>query len=98
METTMSSLLIANIPHDCEENEVHQWITERVIRILGLKLITDVVSHTSPSFAHVQLRNAADAESIAQLLDGQRWKNNVLRVKPLKTVQPTASLRFRVGA
>jgi hypothetical protein len=94
----MSSLLIANIPHDCGENEVRTWMADKGVRVSGLKLITDLVSCTSPSFAHVQLRNPADAESIARTLDGQRWKDQVLRVKPLKVAEPPRALRFKVGA
>ncbi len=94
----MSSLLIANIPHDCEETEVRTWMADRGVRFTGLKLIMDIVSRTSPSFAHVQLRNPADAETIARALDGQRWKDQVLRVKPLKVAEPPQALRFKVGA
>ena len=98
MESNLSSLLIANIPHDCEENDVRTWIANKGVRVIGLKLITDIVSQTSPSFAHVQLRNPSDAETIAKTLDGQQWKDNILRVKPLRVAEPPKALRFKVGA
>src|SRR5262249_53164321 len=98
MESTMSSLLIANIPHDCEENDVRRWMAENGVRVNGLKLITDLVSRTSPSFAHVQLRSPADAEAAARKLDGQKWKDQVLRVKPLRVAEPPHALRFKVDA
>jgi hypothetical protein len=94
----MSSLLLANIPHDCEETDVRNWISQNGVRIVGLKLIADLVTRTSPSFAHVQLRNPAEADAVAKLLDGRKWKDHVLRVKPLKTAEPPQALRFRVGA
>ena len=94
----MSSLLIANIPHDCEETEVRTWITGQGVRVTGLKLITDLVSRTSPSFAHVQLRNPSEAEAIARTLDGKIFRDRILRVKPLRVATPPRALRFKVGA
>ena len=94
----MSSLLLANIPHDCEENDVRNWMNQNGVRIVGLKLIADLVTRTSPSFAHVQLRDPAEADAAASLLDGRRWKDQVLRVKPLKVADSRHALRFKVGA
>ena len=83
MERAMYGLLVANIPHDCEQDEIRSWIEAHGVRVQTLKLISDLVSRTSPEFARVQLENARETDKAASILDGQRLRKSVLRVEAL---------------
>ncbi len=74
MEGTMYSRMVANIPHDCESEEILSWIEAHGVRVRTLKVISDLVSRTSPEFARVQLTNANETDRAARLLDGQRLR------------------------
>ena len=71
----MENLLFANIPHTCEDHDLRRWIEDRGFTVNTLRLIRDVVSHSSPSFAQVQLGKSAEPAVLAldqQPLDGRR--------------------------
>jgi len=92
----MYSLLVTNVPYDSDENGVRLWIEGNGIAVQNVKLITDTVSGTSPSFAQVQLRNTTETDAAARRLDGQCLKNQKLRVKAVNVVdtsKPTPTLR-----
>jgi len=66
----MDSLLFANIPHTCKDDDLRTWIEQRGFVVNGLRMIRDVVSGSSPSFARVQLNRPVDEESL-RVLDQQ---------------------------
>jgi hypothetical protein len=98
MEAHMYSLLVANIPHDCEQEEIKGWIEARGVRIVDLKLISDLVSKTSPSFAQVELPKTLKTDEVARLLDGQQLRGRVLKVKELKLIDTTKHMRLKASA
>ena len=49
-----------------------------------LKLISDLVTGTSPQFARVQLVLRTSADDAARMLDGRRLRDRIVRVKALK--------------
>ena len=79
----MNSLLIANIPYNCDENYVQNWIEARGVSVGRIQLIPDLVSRTSPSFARIQLLNADHTDRVSHLLDGQKLNTHILKVKVL---------------
>jgi hypothetical protein len=89
----MDSILLTNIPHDCNEYQLQNWIEARGVRILGLRLIADLVSGTSTSFARAQLSNHDDAHRAVHVLDGQRLNTRVIRVKALRLTETSRRAR-----
>ena|SRR5579884_1795596 len=79
----MNGLLIANIPYDCQEPELREWMEAKGCRVSSLRLISDLVTGTSPLFAQVQLWNAGETAKLARCLDGQPLRGRVLRAKTL---------------
>ena len=77
----MDNLLFANIPHSCKDDELRNWIEARGFTVAGLKLIRDVVSGTSPSFAHVQLASTPFNGGAIQALDRQAFGDRRLYVR-----------------
>jgi hypothetical protein len=73
-------LLISNVPFDCTDQLLKQWIEDRGFRTMSVKLIRDVVSGTSPSFAHVQLVEVAKLNEAERGLDGQTLRGRTVRV------------------
>ena len=59
----MKNLVFANIPHDCKEDELQDWLERKGFTVVKLHLVRDVVTSTSPSFARVQV--ADDGQSAA---------------------------------
>ena len=88
----MYSLLVTNIPYDWHVRDFQNWLERQGVAIRRLKLIQDLVSGTSPSFAEVELVNSADAQIVARRLDGQRLRNHILRVKAEKLIDTSKPL------
>jgi hypothetical protein len=72
--------LFSNVPFDCSEDLLRQWIEDQGYLVLGVTLVQDLVSGTSPSFARVQLTRAAQVDEAARTLDGQTLGERTLRV------------------
>src|SRR5688572_3169750 len=76
-----TSLLISNVSSNCPEEILKEWIEERGFNVVGLRLVRDLVSGTSLSFAHVRLSAAGELEQAQQALDGQTLDGLALRVR-----------------
>jgi hypothetical protein len=76
----MLKLLVSNVPTNCSDDFLREWIEARGYRTYGVRLIRDVISGTSPSFAEVQLMDASRLEEAARTLDGQRLWTSTIRV------------------
>ena len=76
----MDNLLFANIPHNCNDDELRRWIEERGFKVSGLRLIRDVVTSSSPAFARVQLNTPA-ADAAVTALDQQPFGGRRLQVR-----------------
>jgi hypothetical protein len=74
-------LLVSNVPADCSDDFLRDWIEARGYRTFGVRLIRDVVSGTSPSFAYIQLMDSSRLEEAARTLDGQRLWNHTIHVR-----------------
>jgi RNA recognition motif-containing protein len=70
-EVMLTKLLFSNIPWDCSEDLLREWVEEHGYPVLSVKLIRDIVSGTSPSFAHVQLTGASGLDEAERSLNGQ---------------------------
>ena len=63
----MDNLLFANIPHSYNNDDLRVWIEKRGISVSGVKLVRDVVSGSSPSFASVELNSRIDDRAVEAL-------------------------------
>jgi hypothetical protein len=75
-----SQLFFTNIPHDCSDMELKEWIESRGIEIASIRIIRDLVSGASPSFAYVATKEAADIEQAVSVLHGRRMRNQTILV------------------
>jgi RNA recognition motif. (a.k.a. RRM, RBD, or RNP domain) len=73
-------LLFSNVPVQCTEEYLAEWVEARDYEVFSVQLITDVVSGTSPSFAYVQLADATRLDEAARNLHGQSLLGLAVRV------------------
>jgi RNA recognition motif-containing protein len=74
-------LYIVNIPYNCTDKELKEWIESRGIPTRSIQIIRDLVAGVSPAFAYVELEdNCRTLEAIA-VLNGKKLRANVLQVK-----------------
>jgi two-component system response regulator AtoC len=78
--TSPTRLLFSNVPLDCSTDHLKQWIEEWGYPVLSVTLFQDVISGTSPSFAHVELSDAEHLDKAGRALDGQALRGHTLRV------------------
>ena len=75
----MDNLLFANIPHNCNVDDLRTWIEEHGFKVDGLKLVRDSVTGSSPAFARVQLESPAANAAI--VMDQQAFGGRRLFVR-----------------
>jgi hypothetical protein len=81
MRDRVTRLLLSNVPFDCTEDLLRQWIEDRGYEVLSVRLIQDVVSWTSPSFAHIQLEASTELDEAKQVLHGQVLQGRFIHVR-----------------
>jgi hypothetical protein len=77
----MTRLLLVNLPHDCSEREVQQWVESEGFAVQDLRVVRDLVAGVSPAFAYVTLNNEGELASAQKVLDGKTLRTRRLGVK-----------------
>ena len=77
----MSQLFVTNVPCDCQDLELKQFVESRGFEVNSVRIVRDLVSGTSPSFGYVTLRNDHESLVAIQALSGQNWKGRTLQVQ-----------------
>ncbi len=77
----MERLLISNVPADCPDSYLKDWVEARGYLTFGVRLIRDAASGASPSFAYVQLMDPSRLEEAARALNGQNLRGQALQVR-----------------
>ncbi len=75
-----SQLFFTNIPHDCSEQELKEWIESRGIEITSIRIIRDLISGASPAFAYAATKSAVDVDEAISALHGKRMRNQIILV------------------
>ena len=77
----MTSLFLSNVPHDCEDAELKNFVESRGFPVDNVRIVRDMVAGVSPGFGYVALRdNNLDTQAIEKL-NGQHLKGRPLEVK-----------------
>ena len=92
---TKARLLISDVPVHCSESELARWIEAKGFEVERVLLIRDIVSGTSPSFAHVNLKDVQQLDDAVLMLDGQTLHGSAIRVTRLD--QKVQRLVWRAG-
>jgi RNA recognition motif-containing protein len=76
----MSTLFMVNVPHNCSDDELTEWIQSSGIEVERVRLIRDLVSGASPSFAYVDITEKVPVADAVLKLNGHNIRERVVMV------------------
>jgi len=89
-----AQILLTNLPCNCSEREVRDWVESRGIETRSIRIVRDVVAGVSPAFGYAELTNINTLDEAVSLLNGKKMRNQTiwvseapLRAAPAKTIR-----------
>jgi hypothetical protein len=76
----MGTLFMVNVPHNCGDEELTQWVQSSGIEVERVRLIRDLVSGASPSFAYVDITEKMPLADAVEKLNGHNIRERVVMV------------------
>ena len=76
----MATLFMTNVPHDCSERELTDWVESRGIGVKSVRVIRDTVAGVSPSFAYVDIVGDTGIDVAVHTLHGQQIRERAILV------------------
>jgi len=83
----MSKLFLVNIPYNCSDRELQDWVESRGIETRSIRIVHDLVAGVAPAFGYVELRDESKIQEAVATLNGKKMRNQTILVKE---VQPQA--------
>jgi RNA recognition motif-containing protein len=77
----MPRLFLTNIPYDCADGELRDWLEAHGFFVDSLRVIRDNVAGVSPAFGYASVRGADDHIDAIRILDGQHLRGRKLEVR-----------------
>jgi len=88
----MSKLFLVNIPYNCSDRELQEWVESRGIETRSVRIVRDLVAGVSPAFGYVELEDETRIQEAINLLNGKKMRNQTILVKEAQ-VQTTGAGR-----
>jgi hypothetical protein len=82
---TMSKLFFVNIPYNCSDRELQEWVESRGIKTRSIRIVRDLVAGVSPAFGYVELKDDGQIPEAITVLNGKRMRNQTILVKEAQT-------------
>ena len=76
----MGTLFMVNVPHNCSDNELTNWVQSSGIEVKKVRLIKDLVAGVSPSFAYVEISEKVPVADAVRKLNGHNIRERVIVV------------------
>jgi RNA recognition motif-containing protein len=76
----MGTLFMVNVPHNCNDEELTAWVESSGIEVKRVRLIRDLVSGASPSFAYVDIEEQIPIAAAVEKLNGHNIRERVIMV------------------
>ena len=76
-----SQLFLMNLPYNCSERELKEWIESRGIDVESIRIIRDLVSGASPAFGYAVLKDHTRLEEAITALNGKWMRNQAVAVQ-----------------
>jgi len=86
----MASLFMMNVPHDCTESELFQWVESFGFSVQSVRLVRDVIAGVSPSFAYVEIAHDLQIPDAISRINGHSIRNRVIVVSQARRAAPAA--------
>jgi RNA recognition motif-containing protein len=93
----MSKLFLVNIPYNCSDRELQEWVESSGIETTSIRVIRDLVAGVSPAFGYVELKDEARLQEAIRLLNGKRLGSQVILVKEARAQTATSGIRRRTA-
>jgi len=77
----MSKLFLVNIPYNCSDHELQEWVESRGIVTRSIRIVRDLVAGVSPAFGYVELKDDTQIQEAISVLNGKRMRNQTILVK-----------------
>ena len=87
----MAEIFLTNLPHDCSDPELREWVESRGIEIKSTRIVLDLESGTAPAFGYVEIEDATLLKAGAALLNGRKLRDNTVTAKPVMMVMREAN-------
>ena len=85
----MSKLFFVNIPYNCSDRELQEWVESRGIETRSIRIVRDLVAGVSPAFGYVELKDDTKIQEAVNILNGKKMRNQTILVKEAQ-VQSTS--------
>ena len=76
----MATLFMMNVPHDCTERELTDWVESSGIGVKSVRVIRDMVAGVSPAFAYVDIIEDMGISDAVDTLNGQHIRKRGILV------------------
>ena len=86
----MATLFMMNVPHNCTESELAEWVQSSGIKVMSVYLIADTVAGVSPQFAYVDVTEDIRIPDAIAKLNGQNIRDRVILVSQARRASPAA--------
>jgi RNA recognition motif-containing protein len=77
----MSKLFFVNIPYNCSDRELQEWVESRGIETRSIRIVRDLVAGVSPAFGYVELKDDSRIQEAVNILNGKKMRNQTILVK-----------------
>jgi len=85
-DSTMAEIFLTNLPHDCSDLELREWVETRGIEVKSTRIILDLETGVAPAFGYVEIQNAEFVKAGAASLNGRKLRTNTVMAKPVQIV------------
>jgi RNA recognition motif-containing protein len=86
----MSKLFLVNIPYNCSDRELQDWVESAGIETRSIRLVRDLVAGVSPAFGYIELRDDSRISEAINILNGRKLRNQTISVKEAVEFRKTA--------
>ena len=76
----MGTLFMTNVPHNCSDTELTEWVESSGITVKHVRVIRDLVAGVSPSFAYVDIAEKIPVADAVQKLNGHNIRERIIMV------------------
>jgi RNA recognition motif-containing protein len=81
----MSKLFFVNIPYNCSDRELQEWVESRGIETRSIRIVRDLVAGVSPAFGYVELKDDTRIQEAISILNGKKMRSQTILVKEAQT-------------
>src|SRR5262245_60759340 len=90
-------LLFMNVPYDCSDRELHQWIESYGIEVESVRIIYDLVAGVTSVFGYWALKDRMISSEAVFVVDGKQMRNHSSTVKRASIAVHSLTYNFQTS-